>query len=226
MIEKKFPRLFGYFCVLLLVAVACTPARESGRGWQSRNPLPQPTPWSPLWRDWSPAQAPTLTPGPQKGPFGSPSPPTLAPTPNRRGIQDRTRDPLSWSIHSGTSPGQASAMRLVDRARAELEAGTAGRAFELLDEAVRADPACVPAYLTRAQASLLVGSTGDARRDLQLAVAYEPKGAWLAELVAVNGEVYEVEGERDNAIASYRRALGIYPANRTARVALTRLLAR
>ena len=117
-------------------------------------------------------------------------------------------------------------MRLVDRARAELEAGTAGRAFELLDEAVRADPDCVSAYLTRAQASLLVGSTAEARRDLQVAVALDPKGAWLAELVAVNGEVYEVEGDEDSAIASYRRALGIYPANRTARVALTRLLAR
>jgi hypothetical protein len=224
MIEKLFRRLTVVLGVLLLTTMACTPARESNRRWERRAALPQPTPWRPLLQDWAPA--PRITPAPQDLASGSPSPPTLAPTPNRRGIQDRTRDPLAWSIHSGTSPSQAAAMRLVDRARAELEAGTAGRAFELLDEAVRADPDCVPAYLTRAQASLLVGSTGDARRDLQLAVALKPKGAWLAELVAVNGEVYEVEGDEDSAIASYRRALGIYPANRTARVALTRLLAR
>ena len=224
MIEDILRRLPGILCVLLLALYACTPTHDSGRNQYQGNFPPEPTPWRPLLPNWAPE--PRGTPGLDEFPLESPSPPTLAPTPNRRGIRDRTRDPLAWSIHGGTTPSQAAAMRLVDRARGELEAGTAGRAFELLDEAVRADPNCVPAYLTRAQASLLVGSTGEARRDLQAAVLLEPKGAWLAELVAVNGEVYEVEGDQDSAIASYRRALGIYPANRTARVALSRLLAR
>ena len=224
MTEQILRRLPGILCVLVLALHGCGPTRDPRPEWGGPAMAPQPTHWRPLLPNWVPE--PRITPGLEQLPLESPSPPTLAPTPNRRGIRDRTRDPLAWSIHPGTSPGQAAAMRLVDRARAELEAGTAGQAFELLDEAVRADPDCVPAYLTRAQASLLVGSPDEARRDLQAAVDLDPKGAWLAELVAVNGEVYEVEGDRDSAIASYRRALGIYPANRTARVALTRLLAR
>lgn len=121
---------------------------------------------------------------------------------------------------------EAAARRLVDRARMEIDAGTAGRAFELLDEAIRLDPGCVPAYVLRARASLLVGSTEEARADLNRAVELNPKGAWLAEVVAVNGEVYEVEGNRDAAVAAYRRALGIFAPNRTAREALSQLLSR
>jgi Tfp pilus assembly protein PilF len=141
-------------------------------------------------------------------------------------MHDRTRDPLAWSISAGTPRHEAAAMRLVDRGRAELEAGTTDNALDLLDEAIRLDPGCVPAYIARAQASLLVGATRGARIDLDRAAAQQPRGPWLAEVVAVEGEVYETEGRNDAAIAAYRRALVIHPANRTARKALSRLLAR
>ncbi|MFP6665336.1 MAG: hypothetical protein VCC00_14170 [Deltaproteobacteria bacterium] len=226
--DLKIRSLFVFAAAgLLLVAAACAPGREPERRWQ-RRPRPLATPWRP------PASSlPRLTPAPLwplelpiLSPEGTPSPPTLAPTPNRRGMHDRTRDPLGWSISAHTPPHAAAAMRLVDRARAELQAGTTGHAFDLLDEAIRADPGCVPAYVARAQASLLVGSTGGARADLKRAAAAQPRGAWLAEVVAVGGEVYETEGRSDVAIAAYRRALVIHPANRTARKALSRLLAR
>lgn len=117
-------------------------------------------------------------------------------------------------------------MRLVDRARSELAGGTADSAFELLDQALELDPDSVPAYVERARASMLVGSTVGARQDLDRALALQPTGAWLAEVVAVGGEVYEIEGREDTAVVAYRRALVIHPPNRTAREALSRLLAR
>lgn len=141
-------------------------------------------------------------------------------------MHDRTRDPLSWSISSRTPRSVAASMRLVDRARAELAGGTAEGAFELLDQALELDPGSVPAHVERARAAMLVGSTHGARADLEKALALQPKGAWLAEVVAVGGEVYETEGREDAAVVAYRRALVIHPPNRTAREALSRLLAR
>lgn len=179
----------------------------------------------------APLPPPVRTPNPFASfdPLASPvtpSPPTLAPTPNRRGMHDRARDPLSWSISSNTPRSVAASMRLVDRARSELAGGTADGAFELLDQALVLDPESVPAYVERARASILVGSMHGAREDLDQALALQPTGAWLAEVVAVGGEVYEIEGREDTAVVAYRRALVIHPPNRTAREALSRLLAR
>ena len=117
------------------------------------------------------------------------------------------------------------ALRLSERARLELDKGTTTHAFELLDDAVDRAPESVPPYVIRAQALLFEGSGTQALEDLKRAVDLEPDTPWLAEVVAVNGSILELEGNRDGAIAAYRRALQISAANVTARQALRRLSA-
>lgn len=114
-------------------------------------------------------------------------------------------------------------LRLAERGRQELQKGTTARAFELLDAAIEAEPDSVPPWVIRAQAHLAEGAGGPAREDLKEAVDLDPRPPWLAEIVAVNGSILELEGNRDGAIASYRRALQISAANVTAREALERL---
>ena len=70
------------------------------------------------------------------------------------------------------------------------------------------------------------GSIEPARQDLERAEALEPAAPWLAETVAIYGATYEIEGRPDAALAAYRRALRIYPANRTSKEALRRLTGR
>ena len=114
-------------------------------------------------------------------------------------------------------------MRLADRARQELDRGTTAHALELLDAAIERDPDVVVPYVIRAQAYLVEGASQQARGDLERAVALGPSTPWLAEVVAINGGIFELNGNMDAAVAAYRRALQISAANVTAREALARL---
>lgn len=136
---------------------------------------------------------------------------------------DITREPLTNLITIHTDEDEAMALRFTEKARQELDNGTTTHAFELLDAAVARAPESVPPYVIRAQALLAEGSGTQARSDLKRAVDLEPNTPWLAEVVAVNGAILELEGNNDSAIAAYRRALQISAANVTAREALHRL---
>jgi hypothetical protein len=138
-------------------------------------------------------------------------------------VGDVVRAPLEETIRPTTPPRIADALRLGDRARRELEAGTTVRAFELLDTAIDMEPDVMELYVIRAHAFLAEGSASQARGDLERAVSLRPDRAWLAEIIAVNGACYEVEGRVDAALAAYRRALRLHSANSTAREALQRL---
>ena len=136
---------------------------------------------------------------------------------------DVTREPLTLAITVDTGPDAAMALRLADQAREELNRGTTGRALELLDAAVEQDPKTVEPYVIRAQAYLVEGASEEAREDLQRAVELGPSTPWLAEVVAINGGIFELDGNVDAAVAAYRRALQISAANVSAREALVRL---
>lgn len=118
-----------------------------------------------------------------------------------------------------------SALEMGELARLELEAGTTVRAFDLLDAAIRREPGLVELYVVRAHAHLAEGSAELARADLRRASELAPDTPWLAEIIAAGGAADEIEGRTDGALAAYRRALRLYPANQTARAALRRLAA-
>jgi tetratricopeptide (TPR) repeat protein len=195
----RLPRwLTGTLAIVLALAlVDCTPQRRSKRS--------EPTP------------APSATPRPKaKRP---------APTPSRTPAveRDTTREPLTRLVTKGTSSRDAAALKLGDRARTELDGGTTDEAFQLLDTAIESAPKLQPLYVLRARAYLAEGNAEMARADLDRAAALPAPTAWVAEAAAMRGAVFEVQGNRTEAVAAYRRALKIFPGNLTAREALKRL---
>ena len=182
--------------VLALVLVDCTPERRTKR-------RPEPTP------------APSATPRPKgKGPSA-----TRTPIPER----DTTRDPLTRLVTDNTSSRDAAALKLGDRARVELDSGTTDEAFQLLDTAIESAPKLQPLYVLRAKAFLAEGNADMARADLERAAALPAPTPWIAEAAAMRGAAFEVQGNKTEAIAAYRRALKIFPGNLTAKDALKRL---
>ena len=113
----------------------------------------------------------------------------------------------------------------VERRRADAlaELGYVALAFDLLDPAIRREPGLMELYVVRAHAHLAEGSAEPARADLRRAAELDPDAPWLAEIIAAGGAADEIDGRLDAALAAYRRALRIYPANQTARAALRRL---
>ena len=195
----RLPRwLTGMLVIVLALAlVDCAPRRRSKR--------PEPTP------------APSATPRPKaKRPAPTPS---RAPAPER----DPTREPLGRLVTKGTSSRDAAALKLGDRARTELDSGTTDEAFQLLDTAIESAPKLQPLYVLRARAYVAEGNAEMARADLDRAAALPAPTAWVAEAAAMRGAVFEVQGNRTEAIAAYRRALKIFPGNLTATEALKRL---
>ncbi len=200
--SNPLPRAVGSVLLGLLV-LACGP------GTPTRGPIPR-----------RPVQPGSVSPKPPPRPqYSGVGPHRVAAKP---GV-DLTREPLTSAITLEMDDDEAMALRLAERARQELDDGTTTRALELLDAAIDKEPDSVPPYVIRAQAFLIEGDTSRARDDLQEAVDLEPRPHWLAEIVAVNGSILEHEGNRDGAIAAYRRALQISSANVTARDALRRL---
>lgn len=194
----RSPRwLHGVLAILLaLVLVDCTPERRTKR-------RPEPTP------------APSVTPRPKgKGPAA-----TRTPMPER----DTTRDPLTRLVTETTSSRDAAALKLGDRARVELDSGTTDEAFQLLDTAIESAPKLQPLYVLRAKAFLAEGNADMARADLERAAALPAPTPWIAEAAAMRGAAFELQGNRSEAIAAYRRALKIFPGNVTAKEALKRL---
>ena len=188
--------------VLALVLVDCAPQKRRTR------PKPEASP------------APSVTPRPGRTRAPSPTP-TRTPASER----DMTREPLTRMVTVNTTARDASSLKLADRARSELDGGTTEKAFELLDAAIEGSPKLAPPYVLRARAFLAEGNAEAAREDLDKAAALPAPTAWVGETAAVRGAVFEAEGNRTEAIAAYRRALRIYPANQTAREALKRLTA-
>lgn len=123
-------------------------------------------------------------------------------------------------------PSLATAYRLAEQAGSELDRGTTDRAIELSQRAIKLNERAFPAYLVLARANVAEGLSGEARNVLARAAEQQPDPVWLAEIVAQNGATWEAEGKPEAAIAAYRRALAIYPANQTAREALARLVPR
>lgn len=191
--------LYGVLAVLLALVLAdCAPERRTKR-------RPEPTP------------PPSATPRPKgKGPAATP---TRAPFTER----DTTRDPLTRLVTENTSARDAAALKLGDRARAELDSGTTDEAFQLLDSAIESAPKLQPLYVLRAKAFLAEGNAEMARADIDRAAALPAPTAWVAEAAAMRGAAFEVQGNKSEAIAAYRRALKIFPGNLTAKDALRRL---
>jgi predicted negative regulator of RcsB-dependent stress response len=168
--------------------------------------------------DTAPAVSATPRPGKTRAPAPSP---TRAPKPER----DTSRDPLAQLVTPNTTAREASSLKLGDRARAELDGGTTEKAFELLDTAIEQSPKLAPLYVLRARAFLAEGNADAARADVDRAAALPAPTAWVAETAALRGAVFEVDGNRAEALAAYRRALRINPSNQTAKEALRRLAA-
>jgi tetratricopeptide (TPR) repeat protein len=176
----------------------------------TRKPRPRPTP------------SPTPTPAPSPT-FGLEPGASLTPSLGVDGAGDATRGPLTRGIDSRTPISTARALETAERAQIELQRGTTDRAIELADEALRLSPVTVPAWVVRARALLAEGSPSLARADLEHAATLSPNPAWMAEIVALTGATHEAEGRQEAALAAYRRAVVIFPANQTARQGLRRL---
>jgi len=166
-------------------------------------------------------------PEPRPTPSPTPRPQRPRPLPTRSAVPERdtTRDPLTRMVNDKTTAREEAALKLAERARAELNGGTTERAFELLDTAIETAPRLSPPYVLRARAFLAEGNTESARADLDKAAALPAPADWVAETAATRGAVFEVEGNRAEAVTAYRRALRIFPGNQTAAEALKRLTA-
>ena len=138
-------------------------------------------------------------------------------------LRDVSHEPLTRLIEPQTSAAMTQAIQTAERGRKELDGGTTDRAIELLDESIHTAPQFAPAYVLRARAQLAEGASASARADLDRAAKLSPEPVWMAEIIAVNGAVYEAQGNTDAAVAAYRRALTIYPGNAAAQAALKRL---
>lgn len=184
--------------VLAFTTFDCTVHRHS-----RYRPEPEPTP-SPTPRPRRPRPQPTHSPAPER---------------------DTTRDPLTRLVNEKTTAREEAALKLAERARAELNGGTTEKAFELLDTAIETAPRLSPPYVLRARAFLAEGNTQSALADLDKAAALPAPPDWVAEAAATRGSVFEVEGNRAEAVTAYRRALRIFPGNQTAAEALKRLTA-
>jgi|RhiMethySRZTD1v2_1073278.scaffolds.fasta_scaffold150589_2 Tfp pilus assembly protein PilF len=194
--------------IVVATAPACAPPRAPARPPREMAPRAMARPM--------PTATPQVAP-PTVHRLGEPG---AAPTPL---AADATRSPLTSRLGVNDPENVVSALQMGDLARRELEAGTTVRAFELLDAAIQMAPERMELYVVRAQAHLAEGSSEPARADLQRAEELQPDAPWLAEIIADNGAADEVEGRPDRALAAYRRALRLYPANQTARAALQRL---
>jgi hypothetical protein len=184
--------------------------------------LPPPTPSpSPTRTPRKPRPKPTPTPTAVMSPVPSPG----ALVPFSAATRDVTREPLTRTISERTPVPTARSLETAERARIELQSGTTDRAIELADEAIRLSPESVAPWVIRARALLAEGSSELARQDLDHASTLTPEAAWMAEIIAVTGATHEAEGRTDAALASYRRAVVIFPANQTARDGLRRLSA-
>jgi tetratricopeptide (TPR) repeat protein len=162
--------------------------------------------------------APSVTPRPTRTRAPLPSP-TRSAAPDH----DSTRDPLTRMVNDKTTANEAGALKLAERARGELNSGTADKAFELLDTAIETAPKLSPPYVLRARAFLAEGDTGSAKADIDKASALPASTEWVAETAAVRGAIFEAEGNRTEALSAYRRALRIFPGNQTATDAMKRL---
>lgn len=188
----------GVLAILLALAlVDCAPERRT-----RRRPAPTPAPSATPRQKGKAAPAPTRTPLPER---------------------DTTRDPLTRLVTDNTTSRDAAALKLGDRARVELDSGTTDEAFQLLDTAIESAPKLQPLYVLRAKAFLAEGNADMARADLERAAALPAPTPWIAEAAAMRGAAFEVQGNKTEAIAAYRRALKIFPGNLTARDALKRL---
>jgi hypothetical protein len=208
-------------CVAIAVQMAgfaaCRGVRPAAREAEVATPTPTPsaTPRKPR-RTPAPRPTPTVSPPPAPTPMGGAVPFSAA-------TRDLTREPLTRTIDERTPAPLARSMEAAERARIELQSGTTGRAIELADEAIRLSPTSVAPWVVRARALLAEGSVELARADLEHAQTLSPDASWMAEIVAMSGATYEAEGRTDLALASYRRAVVIFPANQTARDGLRRL---
>ena len=137
--------------------------------------------------------------------------------------RDVTREPLTQLINECTPDDLVSVIQLTDAARIQLERGTAQKAVDLLEQAIRIAPRAVPPYVIFARADLAEGQTESARRHLGRAAALSPEPVWLAEIIALNGVSYESDGKLEPAAAAYAHALEVFPGNRTAREGAERL---
>jgi tetratricopeptide (TPR) repeat protein len=166
---------------------------------------------------------PTPVPGATPRPLRTKALPSPSPMRSVAPDRDTTRDPLSRMANEATTARDASALKLADRARAELNSGTTDKAFELLDSAIETSPKLAPLYVLRARAFLAEGNAESARADIDKAAALPAPTVWVAETAAMRGAIFEVEGNRTEALSAYRRALRIFPGNQTANDALKRL---
>lgn len=198
-----------------------------------------PTP-APLPRAPEPEALPTYQPSPlprrvRRVPRPLPTPmATPTPTPSvdcdRWGARlstprdvDVTREPLTRLINECTPDDLAESIELTERARVELESGTAEKAVDLLEQAIRISPRAVPPYVLFARADLAEGQIERARSHLERAAALSPEPVWLAEIIALSGVSYESAGNPEAAAAAYAHALQVFPGNRTAREGTERL---
>jgi predicted negative regulator of RcsB-dependent stress response len=167
---------------------------------------------------------PPQQPPPRATPRPQPSRPARSPRPSRTpGDRDATREPLTRLIDKNTPESVAAALRLAEQARLELDKGTTDKAVDLLEQAIKTAPRCVPPYVILARAEIAEGQIDRARTHLGRAAGLSPDPAWRAEIIALNGVINESSDKPEAAIASYNLALQVFPKNRTAREGLARL---
>jgi class 3 adenylate cyclase/Flp pilus assembly protein TadD len=131
------------------------------------------------------------------------------------GRTDEAIDTLSSSIKH-----KASATAYTQRGIAKFEKGTPDAAIEDFTAAIKLNPEDGEAYNNRAWTHFKAGRLVQANVDSKSAVRHAPTAAFVWD---TSGHIHEAMGQRETAIADFRRALSIDDKHETSRAALKRL---
>lgn len=131
---------------------------------------------------------------------------------------------LLAKITAGVTPQRAASLRLTDEGSKLLDAGEPAKALNRLERTIVVDATNPYGYFYLAKAQFRLGRYADSLNFLAVAesrLSGEP--FWLAEVHALRGENYRVQGQLQRAEASYVQALRLNSGNRTATDALARM---
>jgi hypothetical protein len=149
-------------------------------------------------------------------PLGSPAQPGLPPP-----LPDDSS--LLAKITASTPPQRAVSLRLTEEGRKLIDGGAAGKGLPRLEQSIAIDSTNPYGYFYLAKAHYKLGRYKESLNFLDVAESrLAGEGYWLAEVHALRGENFRALGMAERAEASYSRALGINPGNRTAVEATSR----
>jgi hypothetical protein len=183
--------------------------------------LPKPLPQDPMIKEQNlPSSGTSGTPVLKEAPppSGSLVPPATQPP---EPLPDDSS--LLAKITPGIQPQRAASLRLTEEGRRLIDGGAPGKGLPRLEQSIAIDSTNPYGYFYLAKAHHKLGRYKESLNFLDVAESrLAGEAYWLAEVHALRGENFRALGMAERAEASYSRALGINPGNRTAVEATSR----